>query len=92
MFDIWDRIAAEAVERAKAQSQAVALERKIRAPRNKRSAWTGDRQTLHEIGSVIHRRHLGPCDTDDGETYLRAALPGSSQRPAASSRTTLSVT
>ncbi|MBN4098599.1 MULTISPECIES: hypothetical protein [Methylobacterium] len=75
MFDIWDRIAAEAVERAKAQSQAVALERKIRAPRNRRSNWTGDRQTLHEIGSVIHGRHLGPCDTDDGETYLRAALP-----------------
>lgn len=75
MFDIWDRIAAEAVARAKAQSQAVALERKIRAPRNKRSNWTGDRQTLHEIGSVIHGRHLGPCDTDDGETYLRAALP-----------------
>lgn len=75
MFDIWDRIAAEAVERAKAQSQAVALERKIRAPRNKRSNWTGDRQTLHEIGSVIHGRHLGPCDTDDGDTYLRAALP-----------------
>lgn len=75
MFDIWDRIAAAVVERAKAQSQAVALERKIRAPRNKRSNWTGDRQTLHEIGSVIHARHLGPCDTDDGETYLRAALP-----------------
>lgn len=75
MFDIWDRIAAEAVERAKAQNQAFALERKIRAPRNKRSNWTGDRQTLHEIGSVIHARHLGPCDTDDGETYLRAALP-----------------
>lgn len=75
MFDIWDRIAAEAVERAQAQSQAVALERKIRRPRNKRSNWTGDRQTLHEIGSLIHGRHLGPCDTDDGETYLRAALP-----------------
>jgi hypothetical protein len=75
MFDLWDRIAAEAAERAQAQSQAVALERKIRRARNKRSNWTGDRQTLHEIGSVIHGRHLGPCDTDDGETYLRAALP-----------------
>ena len=75
MFDVWDRIAAEALEHAKAQSQAVALERKIRAPRNRRSNWTGDRQTLHEIGSLIHGRHLGSCDTDDGEVYLRAALP-----------------
>lgn len=75
MLDLWDRIAAEAAERAQAQSQAVALERKIRRTRNKRSNWTGDRQTLHEIGSLIQRRHLGPCDTDDGETYLRAALP-----------------
>ncbi|WP_267427229.1 transcriptional regulator [Methylobacterium sp. GC_Met_2] len=75
MFDIFDRIAAEAVERAKAQNQAVALERKIRAPHNRRSNWTGDRQTLHEIGSLIQLRHQGPCDTDDGETYLRAALP-----------------
>lgn len=75
MFDIFDRIAAEAVERARAQSQAVALERKIRAPRNRRSNWTGDRQTLHEIGGLIQLRHRGPCDTDDGETYLRAALP-----------------
>ena len=75
MFDIWDRIAAEAADRAKAHSQAEALERKIRRTRNARSNWTGDRQTLHEIGAVIHARHLGPCDTDDGEAYLRAALP-----------------
>ncbi|WP_243925733.1 helix-turn-helix domain-containing protein [Methylobacterium sp. E-065] len=63
------------MERAKAQNQAVALERKIRAPRNRRSNWTGDRQTLHEISSLIQLRHRGPCDTDDGEVYLRAALP-----------------
>lgn len=75
MLDIFDRIAAEAVAHAQAQTQALAKERKIRAPRNPRSNWTGDRQTLHEIGTVIQRRHRGPCDTDDGETYLRAALP-----------------
>ncbi|WP_342111786.1 transcriptional regulator [Methylobacterium sp. SI9] len=75
MFDIFDKMAAEVVERARAQSQAVALERKIRAPRNRRSNWTGDRQTLCEIGDLIQLRHRGPCDTDDGEAYLRAALP-----------------
>ncbi|MGH1573793.1 hypothetical protein ACRAWG_28030 [Methylobacterium sp. P31] len=75
MFDIFDRIAAEAVERARAQSQALALERKIQHRRNKRSNWTGDRQTLSEIGTLIQYRHRGPCDTDDGEAYLRAALP-----------------
>lgn len=75
MLGLFDRIAAETAAHAKAQTQALAKERKIRAPRNRRSNWTGDRQTLCEIGTVIQRRHRGPCDTDDGETYLRAALP-----------------
>ncbi|SFV12942.1 hypothetical protein SAMN02799643_05792 [Methylobacterium sp. UNCCL125] len=75
MFDIFDRSDAEAVKRARAQSQAVALERKIRRRRNKRSNWTGDRQTLSEIGTLIQYRHRGPCDTDDSEAYLRAAVP-----------------
>jgi hypothetical protein len=78
MFDIFDRFAAEAMagrEREQARTVAVHKERTIRRQRNKRSNWTGDRQTLHEIGALIQLRHRGPCDTDDGEAYLRAALP-----------------
>jgi hypothetical protein len=78
MFDIFARIAAEAIavrEREQAQTLALAKERKIQRRRNKRSNWTGDRQTLSEIGTLIQYRHRGPCDTDDGEAYLRAAVP-----------------
>jgi hypothetical protein len=75
MFDIFARFAAEVMERDRARSQAVALERKIQRRRNKRSNWTGDRQTLSEIGTLIQYRHRGPCDTDDSEAYLRAAVP-----------------
>lgn len=78
MFDIFDRIAAEAMavrEREQAQNLAIAKERKIQRRRNKRSNWTGDRQTLREIADLIQLRHRGPCDTDDGEAYLRGALP-----------------
>ena len=78
MFDIFDRIAAEAMagrEREQARTLAVHKERKIQRHRNKRSNWTGDRQTLREIRALIQLRHRGPCDTDDGEAYLRAALP-----------------
>ena len=74
MFDIFDRVIAEA-KREQARNQAVAKERKIERRRNKRSNWTGDRQTLSEIRDLIQYRHRGPCDTDDGEAYLRAALP-----------------
>lgn len=74
MFDIFDRITAEA-ERERARTQAAAKERKMQRRRNKRSNWTGDRQTLSEIRGLIQYRHRGPCDTDDGEAYLRAALP-----------------
>ena len=78
MFDIFDRIAAEAIagrEREQTRTVAVHKERAIRGRRNRRSNWTGDRQTLHEIGNLIQHRHRGPCDTDDGEAYLQAALP-----------------
>ena len=78
MFGIFERIAAEAMavrEREQAQTLALAKERKIQRRRNKRSNWTGDRQTLREIADLIQLRHRGPCDTDDGEAYLRAALP-----------------
>lgn len=74
MFDIFDSHIAEA-ERERARTQAVAKERKIQRRRNQRSNWTGNRQTLKEIWNLIQYRHRGPCDTDDGEAYLRAALP-----------------
>jgi hypothetical protein len=78
MFDIFDRIAAEAMAargREQARTLAVAKENTIQRRRNRRSNWTGDRQTLREIGDLIQFRHRGPCDTDDGEAYLKAALP-----------------
>lgn len=75
MCSIWDRFNAQVLERAKAQTQALAVERQIRRRRNKRSNWTTERQTIHEIGALIQLRHSGACDTDDGEIYLRAALP-----------------
>lgn len=37
--------------------------------------WSFERQRLSEIEAVVEHRHNGPCDTDDGEAYLRAALP-----------------
>ena len=73
--DLWDRFRVQFAEHEKAVTDAVAKEVKIRRPRNRRSDWTGDRQTLAEIRSLIAHRHGGPCDTDDGEAYLRAALP-----------------
>lgn len=75
MFDIWARFEARVREHEQAQTQALALERKIQRRRNKRSNWSTERQTIHEIGALIQLRHAGPCDTDDGEVYLRAALP-----------------
>lgn len=73
--DLWDRLIAGAVEHEAAIASAVAKEAKIERRRNGRSNWTGNRQTLAEIRSLIQLRHRGPCDTDDGEAYLRAALP-----------------
>ena len=73
--DLWDRFRAQAVERQVPVAEAVEKEAKIRRSRNRRSNWTGDRQTLSEIQSLIAERHHGPCDTDDGEAYLRSALP-----------------
>lgn len=75
MLDIWARAEAMVREHAQAQTQALALERKIQRRRNRRSNWTTERQTLAEIGALIQLRHSGACDTDDGEIYLRAALP-----------------
>jgi hypothetical protein len=75
MFDIWARFEAKVQNHALATTQALAVERKIQKRRSRRSNWTTERQTLHEIGALIQLRHQGSCDTDDGEIYLRAALP-----------------
>jgi len=44
-------------------------------PRRKRSGWTRGRQILAEVGRLIEHRYGGPCDTDDGAIWVRAALP-----------------
>ncbi|WP_411904179.1 helix-turn-helix domain-containing protein [Methylorubrum thiocyanatum] len=75
LFDHWDRIAA----RVAATRQAIEHEKKHgqgnRKHKGKRAAWSIDRQRLAEVQKVIHHRHGGACDTDDGPTYLRAAMP-----------------
>ena len=38
-------------------------------------AWTLPTQRLAEIEALVQHRHGGPCDTDDGEIYVQAALP-----------------
>ena len=77
MFNLFACFAAEAIagrKREQARTQAITKERKLQRRRNKRSNWTGNRQTLCEVGKLIQYRHRGPCNTDDGEYYLRAAL------------------
>lgn len=75
LFDHWDRIAA----RVAATRQAIEHEKKHgqgnRKHKGKRAAWSIDRQRLAEVQKVIHHRHGGACDTDDGPLYLRAAVP-----------------
>lgn len=75
LFDHWDRMAA----RVQAQNQALEHERQhgrgSRKHGGARAKWSLDRQRVFEIRHVIHHRHGGPCDTDDGPTYLKAALP-----------------
>jgi hypothetical protein len=41
---------------------------------------------LSEIERLVESCHKGPCDTDDGEAYLRAALPHLLIPPAGQSR------
>jgi hypothetical protein len=43
--------------------------------RPKASSPTIGRVILKQIETLIRARHGGPCDTDDGEEYLDAALP-----------------
>lgn len=81
--DMWARKAAEfavvATPREQALAQAVRheqqAERRRRRQRNPNLSWKAGNQILAEIGRVIEDRHGGPCDTDDGEVYFKAALP-----------------
>ena len=59
MFDIWARFEAKVQNHALATTQALAVERKIQKRRSRRSNWTTERQTLHEIGALIQLRHSG---------------------------------
>ena len=70
MLDFWERKA-----RLLKRSEAWARERRIERRYNPNSIWTPARQVLKEMRELIAHRHGGPCDTDDGEAYLRAALP-----------------
>ncbi|GJE59099.1 helix-turn-helix domain-containing protein [Methylobacterium trifolii] len=76
MFDMWQRIEREVMSaKVQARATAVAHERKIERRRNPKSNWSHSRQVLKEICALVTYRHRGPCDTDDGEAYLSAALP-----------------
>jgi hypothetical protein len=62
--------------RAKAvKVNGVVLGYQHRPVRARGTPWSFVRQRLVEIEKLIGHRHGGPCDTDDGEAYLRAALP-----------------
>ena len=69
LFDHWDRIAA----RVAATREAIEHEKKHgqgnRKHKGKRQAWSIDRQRLAEVQKVIHHRHGGACDTDDGSSW-----------------------
>ena len=81
MFDYWDRklAAVAGPDVARIQQQNRALEHERQAGRTKRkgsrSKTLQARVTLTDIGALIQHRHNGPCDTAEGETYLKAALP-----------------
>lgn len=79
-LDHWDRLIAPALGEAEVKRRAIsrALEHERQAGRTKRkprSKILQGRITLAEIGRLIQHRHNGSCDTDEGETYLKAALP-----------------
>ena len=46
-----------------------------RRSRGRGSNWSPNRQRAAEITKLIHHRHGGRCDTDDGHAYLTAVLP-----------------
>jgi hypothetical protein len=81
-LNIFERLLApvlgeEAVRQEKLR-QAEAKERELRQGRpehKQHKPWSLNRQRIAEIRTLVLRRHDGPCDTDDAETYLEAALP-----------------
>ncbi|MCK2056675.1 transcriptional regulator [Methylobacterium sp. 37f] len=81
-LDIWDRFNAAVAgpESVHAQKISAALEHERRMGRDRpvrrqSKAWNLNRQRVAEIRTLVLRRHDGPCDTDDAEIYLEAALP-----------------
>lgn len=58
-------------------SKLPALEHERQAGRGAKrpTPWSIDRGRVSEVQRLIHARHDGPCDTDDGLLYLKAALP-----------------
>ena len=71
LFDWLDRTEARVV----AQNAALEHERQSNRRRKPRRPWTLDRGRVAEIQKLIHLRHGGPCNTDDGTIYLQAVLP-----------------
>lgn len=71
LFDWLDRKEAHVV----AQNAALEHERQAGRGTKRPTPWTIDRGRVSEIQKLIHLRHDGPCDTDDGLLYLKAALP-----------------
>lgn len=68
----------EAAVRQEKLRQAKAKELELRQERpeyRQRRPWSLNRQRIAEIRILVLRRHDGPCDTADAETYLEAALP-----------------
>jgi hypothetical protein len=71
LFDWLDRTEARVV----AQNAALEHERQAGRGAKRPAPWTRDRGRASEIQKLIRHRHGGPCDTDDGALYLKAALP-----------------
>ncbi|KZB99351.1 hypothetical protein AU375_04427 [Methylobacterium radiotolerans] len=71
LFDWLDRKEARVV----AQNAALEHERQAGRGAKRPTPWSIDRGRVSEVQRLIHARHGGPCDTDDGLLYLKAALP-----------------
>lgn len=71
LFDWLDQIEARVV----AQNAAIEHERQAGRGAKRPTPWTLDRGRVAEIQKLIRHRHGGPCDSDDGALYLKAALP-----------------
>lgn len=67
-----DAVRQDKIRRAQEKEQTLGHNRP--SAKQKR-AWSLNRQRVAEIRNLVLRRHDGPCDTADAETYLEAALP-----------------